>query len=106
MQNNKKKFNHFVAMETISQRSSVEQTVYFAQSWYKNTWLWNFGKIKDIKKKKMLKCNYKCSMLSTDLSINCAPNFIQITNLLLGIQVQKTKDLSAQSLTITLKVGF
>jgi len=34
----------------------------------------NFDKIKDINKKKTLKCNYRCMMLNTDFSTNCAPN--------------------------------
>jgi len=52
-------------------------------------------------------------MLSMDFSTNCAPNFIQLTSFktpifesLLGIWVSKTKDLSAQSLTITLLSRF
>jgi len=48
-------------------------------------------------------------MLSTDFSTNCAPDFIQNTDilLLLGIRVPRTKDdLSAQPLTITSKVRF
>jgi len=40
-------------------------------------------------------CNYRFSMLNTDISTNCASNFIQndrIFKLLLGIRVPKTKD--------------
>jgi len=47
-------------------------------------------------------------MLSTDFSTNCAPNSIQnADNLItLGNTSAETKDLSAQSLTITSKVSY
>jgi len=35
-----------------------------------------------VNKNEMLKCNYRCSVLSRDFSTNCAPNFIQNTDLL------------------------
>jgi len=33
----------------------------------------------------MLKYNYSCSMFSTDLWTNCAPNFIQNTDILIPL---------------------
>jgi len=48
-------------------------------------------------------------MLSTDFSTDCAPSFIQNTDIfivLLGIRAPETKDLSAHTLTITSKVEF
>jgi len=32
------------------------------------------------------KCNYRCSMLSTDFSKNWAPNFIQNTDILITLE--------------------
>jgi len=33
----------------------------------------------------VIKYNYRCSMLSTDLSTNCAPNFIQNADILVTL---------------------
>jgi len=60
-------------------------------------------------KKKMLKYNYSCSIMSsTDLSTNnCAPNFIQNTDILItpGNTSAENKALEWYNLTITSKVG-
>jgi len=57
------------------------------------------------------KCNYRCWMLSTDFSTNCAhcaPIFIQNSDNLitLGCTSAENKGLECTILTKTLKVGF
>jgi len=56
--------------------------------------------------KKMLKCNYRYSKLSTDFSTNVHLTCTAMFWLPLGIRVPKAINSSAQSLTMTLKVGF
>jgi len=40
----------------------------------------------------MLKCNYRCSMLSTDFSTNCALNFIHNTDILITLGNMSAKN--------------